>query len=138
MERDDWLLVAIGEDMIEPVQVQKTMFMFAQETEVPEAESYEFVPYNWGPCSFEIYTDLDDLIERGMVQRFPTGLGWSSYGLTDEGKARAEGLREVADESHLQELGEWRDWVTTKSFRSLLNAVYEKHPDYAISSVFTD
>ena len=138
MERDEWLLVAIGEGTIEPVQVQKVMFVFAQESEVPEDEAYEFVPYNWGPCSFEIYTDIDELIERGMVQRFATGRGWSCYGLTGEGKAKAEQLRMSAKQAYLKGLDEWREWVITQPFKTLLKEVYQRYPDYAVASVFTD
>ena len=138
MERDEWLLVAIGEETIEPVQVQKLMFMFAQETGVPDDEAYKFVPYNWGPCSFDIYSDIDTLVECGMVQRVSTGRGWSCYGLTGEGKARSEQLRTSADKDHLNGLDEWREWAITQPFRSLLREVYEKYPQYAVASVFED
>lgn len=134
MEKHDWLLLAIGNGVIEPVQVQKLMFMFAQETGVPADEAYEFVPYNWGPCSFEIYSDMDDLINTGVVERYTTNRGWSRYGLTDEGRAKVERLRDSADTTSLNELDQWREWVTDKSFRSLLNEVYRKYPQYAIAS----
>ena len=64
------------------------MFIFAQESGVSDDESYEFVPYNWGPCSFEIYEDMDSLIDDGLVERFPTGRGLGMDTLT-----RGEGER---------------------------------------------
>ena len=124
--------------MIEPVQIQKLMFMFAQETKVPEAEAYEFVPYNWGPCSFDIYADMDNFINSGSVERVPTGRGWSRYGLTADGRASVRQLRKSADKANLNGLNGWRKWVTGQSFQSLLNSVYEKYPSYAVASKFTD
>lgn len=138
MERYEWLLLAIGNGMIEPVQVQKLMFLFSQETQVPEAEAYEFVPYNWGPCSFDIYADMDSFINDDIVERFPTNRGWSSYGLTDKGRATVAQLRKVADKTHLEELNDCRAWVTSMTFRGLLNEVYRKYPQYAVASEFTD
>ena len=78
MEQRDWLLMAIG-DHIQPIQIQKTMFKFAMESNAPKDEIYDFEPYNWGPCSFEIYDDLSKLRAEGFVEAVRTGRGWSTY-----------------------------------------------------------
>ena len=135
MERRDWLLLAIGYGMLEPVQVQKLMFMFAQkEDTLPADEGYDFVPYDWGPCSFNIYKDIDDLIENGGVERVKSSGGWSRYVLTDEGRECLTQLIASADEHLLNRLSHWREWVKERAFRKLLIDVYQEYPEYAVAS----
>ena len=139
MEQYEWLLLAIGDGMLEPVQVQKLMFVFAQEEKsVPDTEAYEFVPYNWGPCSFEIYDDLEMLIDKELVERLMTVRRWHKYKLTDAGKSRLKQLHKKADKHLMNRLAYWHEWVTSKSFRTLLTEVYREYPEYAIASRFGD
>ena len=138
MEPKDWLTLAIGERSVEPVQVQKIMFLFAKKADAPEDETYDFVPYNWGPCSFQIYDDLENLIDQEVVEPRPTARGWSRYGLTEHGLAVLEDLRNEANLAVLDRLDEVRSWVTSRSFRELLTEIYKDYPDYAVESRFTD
>ena len=138
MEKSDWLLLAIGDGTIEPVQVQKLMFLFAKESDVPEDEAYSFVPYDWGPCSFDIYSDLDDLINSEVVDRYSTSRGWNCYGLTEKGRQLTAELIASADRTCLNKLGDLRNWVRGQSFRSLLRSVYERYPEYAVASRFEE
>src|SRR3990172_829145 len=96
VRKRDWLLIALGE-RLEPIQVQKTLFKFAEESGAPKAEQYECVPYNWGPCSFDIYDDLGELREEQLVEFEPSGRGWNVYRVTDKGVQIAQELREEAD-----------------------------------------
>lgn len=137
MNKSDWLLLAIGERM-EPIQIQKTMFKFVNEAEVPTSEAYQFRPYNWGPCSFEIYDDLQSLRLDGKVETIPTGRGWSTYRLTELGRREAEVARANADENLAQKLAGIRQWVTSKSFGELLREVYRDYPTYATESIFAE
>ena len=134
MEKRDWLVMAIGDRMIEPVQLQKLLFLFAQEIRPPEREQYEFVPYNWGPCSFEIYADLEELIIDGLVERLRTDRGWFRYALTQKGRTRFTRLSRTVDKKLLAGLRRRRKWVMDKSFPDLLKAVYGKYPEYAVES----
>ena len=136
MKKQDWLLLAIGES-IQPIQLQKTLFKFAKESGVPGTESYRFVPYNWGPCSFDIYDDLHTLREEGYVEAVPTGRGWNSYRQTERGKAMATTLREQANATYAEKLRELRDWVTSRSFETLLKDVYKDYKEYSTESLFT-
>ena len=137
MEPQDWLILAISDGQLEPIQVQKLMFVFAQKEKdsIPKDEAYDFVPYDWGPCSFEIYDDLELLIEEEVVGRLITKKRkWHTYQLTEKGKTRLKQLRKKADKYLLKRLEHWREWVTTKSFRQLLLAVYQEYPEYATAS----
>jgi len=135
MRRKDWLLTAIG-SRIEPIQIQKTLFKFAEEAGARPAEGYSFVPYNWGPCSTQIYGDLEQLREEGLVEFVPTGRGWNAYRLTNTGDQAVDKFREKADPEHLQKLDEIRNWVVRRPFNKLLRDVYADYPQYAERSLF--
>ena len=55
MTRRDWLLLLVARHAdargLEPVRVQKALFLHAREGGVPARERYWFVPYNYGPMS---------------------------------------------------------------------------------------
>jgi len=135
MKRKGWLLLAIG-DSIEPIQLQKTLFKFAMESDVPDNQKYDFEPYNWGPCAKQIYPDIGDLRTKGFVEALPTGQGWSCYRLTPEGEAVAIRVRKAAPPQQLQELEETREWVMQRPFRRLLKDVYKQYPEFAEKSLF--
>ena len=135
MKKSDWLLLAIGE-YIQPIQLQKTLFKFAKESAVPAAESYEFEPYNWGPCSFEIYDDLGSLREQGLIEAIPSGSGWNIYRLTELGKVKSIEFRKQASASLVRALDDVRSWVTSRDFETLLRDVYKDYPKYATESLF--
>ena len=135
MRKRDWLLIALGESL-EPIQVQKALFKFAEEAGAPEAEQYDFTAYNWGPCSFDIYGDLAALREEGLLEFQPSGRGWNIYHVTERGEQAAQELREVADSELVARLDDIRHYVTSRSFDRLLRDVYADYPDSAERSLF--
>jgi hypothetical protein len=125
---------------IDPVRIMKGLFLFGQEAPsgwIPAEGRYDFEPYNYGPCSFDIYADLDALQRRGYIRTTAVaGRSWQYYSLTAAGVAT---LGEVVASMHpeaLRYLGEIRQFVMKLPFRSLLQAVYQRYPDYAVNSVF--
>lgn len=65
---------------LDPVRLQKGMFLFAQETDVPARQKYEFRAYNYGPMSPDIYSDIDKLVASGLVEPVAVeGQSWSRY-----------------------------------------------------------
>jgi uncharacterized protein len=137
MLRRDWLLVAIA-DRMAPIQVQKTMFKFAQEAGAPQVEIYDFEPYNWGPCSFAIYDDLGEMRDEDLIRFEPSGRGWNTYRTTAAGNERIEVLRSVADPHLLAELDKAREYVVRRPFARLLHDVYADYPEYATQSLFKE
>ena len=141
MSSQDWALLAIcaarGE-AVSPVQLQKSLFLLGQHLPNEVGDSYyQFFPYNWGPCSFQIYDDLDVLRVAGYIETVPTGRGWSIYRQSDKGHALADSLRESAPDHLTADLISIREWVTSRDFSTLLRDVYEKYPKYATNSMFT-
>ena|SRR5688572_31136227 len=140
----DWLLLLVALDAppggLEPVRVQKALFLLAREGTLPRSERYWFVPYNYGPMSPRIYRDVDGLVRRGLLERLPVpGYRWGRVRATAEGRRQAEALvaRTGERERHsLAALRRIRGLVTSLSFADLLATIYERHPEYAVRSVF--
>ena len=135
----DWLLLLFdgAAGPLDRVRIQKSLFLFAQRSKAPGGEKYDFVPYHYGPFSFDVYPDLDVLVGRGLVrlEYEPTSTS-PRYSLTGSGAHAVEELRRVAPPDRLRLLRSLRDWVTERSFRSLLDDVYRLYPQYAVNSVF--
>lgn len=141
MTRSDWLLLLLGLPPVphglEPVRVQKALFLLAREGGIPTRERYWFVPYNYGPMSPRIYRDVDALVDAGLVERVPApGYAWGLVAATDRGRARAEELAGEADARRVERLRAIRSEVTSLSFADLLESVYARYPDFARASVF--
>ena len=145
MTRRDWLLVFCAYEGapagLDPVRIQKGMFLFARSADVPPRERYEFRPYDYGPMSAGIYADLDDLVAEGFVeQRAVAGKHWSTYTATPQGRKRAHdrlrALRTEPEKGRARHLYEIKQSVAAVSFNELLERVYREHPDMAVKSVF--
>jgi uncharacterized protein len=145
MTRRDWLLILCAYHGapagLDPVRVQKAMFLFARSGERPARERYEFRPYHYGPMSPHIYSDLDALVSKGLVEAHEVpGKRWSRYVASDRGRAVAEGklntLTREHDKRSAQKLYAIKQDVANVSFNELLERVYREHPDMAVNSVF--
>jgi hypothetical protein len=55
VNRSDWLLLLLAfkaesdSPALDPIRVQKGMFLVAEEGGLPAEERYDFTPYSWGP-----------------------------------------------------------------------------------------
>jgi uncharacterized protein YwgA len=133
------LLVAIdgAPRGLDPVRLQKGMFLHAREGGVPPVERYWFVPYSYGPMSPALYGDLDALVRDGLVERRPVpGYSWSRYVATERGHAAASALAASAPAGPLHRLAEIKRRVAGLGFAALLSYVYARYPRYAARSVF--
>lgn len=95
----------------------KLMFLISN-----DRTSYSFVPYHYGPFSFELYRDLNWLIERGYVVE-DGGLA-----LTDEGR---EKIDTDIDHFILREKVEEKLDLTDGD---LISEIYDENPWYTILS----
>jgi len=135
----DWLLLLFdgAARPLDRVRIQKSLFLFAERSKAPTSEKYAFVPYHYGPFSFEIYPDLDRLVAQGLLRLEVETVSTSPrYALTATGAASVEELRAAAPSERLDLLRSLRDWVTERSFRNLLNDLYRLYPLYAVNSIF--
>jgi len=141
------LLDASEEDQVEGrTRLQKLVFLMEQELdEVPAASldspDYNFIPYDYGPFSKELYDDLDSLEEAGFidVEEEPMADGKVKYiyRLTRQGQSWVQ--NQLADssagEAHsLAEnlASEYNDMLLS----DLIDEVYAEYPEYAENSVW--
>jgi uncharacterized protein YwgA len=143
MTRRDWLLLLVAADDdvdLDPVRVQKGLFLLAQEGGIPAEQRYAFVPYNYGPMSARVYRDADALVRRGLLERVPQpGYAWGRLRATPDGRARAAALRggaQPVEQAALGRLTEIHRLVTSLGFAELLETIYERYPTFAARSVF--
>lgn len=139
MNRADWPLLVIaaaGADGLEPVHLQKTLFLINRQADELEInEVYEFKPYDYGPFSVDIYRDVDQLVDDGMV-----AIGYQDrvrrYRLTEAGRARADQLREHLSPPQRDFTERVVGWASTLTFRQLVQAIYQEFPEYRANSIF--
>jgi DNA-binding PadR family transcriptional regulator len=114
------------------------MFLFAKDEASTEEDRYEFVPYNYGPMSTQIYKDLERLESEGFVEAIPVeGQSWARYIATEAGLVQArELLRREPSEAVARRLHAIKQDVSSKTFSALLDDVYERFPEYAAMSIF--
>jgi hypothetical protein len=136
MTSRDWLLLLIGNG-IDPIRIQKGMFLFAMESDAPPEQKYTFQPYNWGPFSQPIYGDLEALQRDGLIERTQAaGAGYYRYRRTDTGDASARALAQSAPEQLVADINDARSAVMGVGFEGLLRRVYDRYPEFATKSLF--
>jgi uncharacterized protein len=140
----DWLLLLLAlrdaSKPLDPVRLQKGLFLLGEEAGLRKSEAYRFEPYDYGPFSAEIYRDLQDLMDAGYAKELPVpGYSWKRYTVTPRGIGQAEGLLTRLDPQQrgvLRRLAAIKAELLALKFNGLLRRVYSSHPDYAVNSVF--
>jgi hypothetical protein len=142
-DRSGWLVLlldrdalgATGPEELDPVRVQKGMFLLSKRG--PARGLYAFRAYDWGPFSSAIYSDLDALVAQGYLdrQRVP-GRTWCTYRVTPSGHEVASGMAQQIGAANVGWLRSAREFLTTRSFAQLLREIYEEYPDFAVNSRF--
>ncbi|MHA1506053.1 MAG: hypothetical protein ACTSR0_02540 [Candidatus Asgardarchaeia archaeon] len=122
-------------EMMSPIQIMKSLFLFKMELGLSDSEFYRFEPYLYGPCSFDVYSDLALLQSQGLIDTEPSFWGWKYYRLTDKGLNVAKEVVKDMDKSMLDKLQKIKTIVMSKSFMELLRYVYTKYPEYAKNSI---
>lgn len=125
---------------LDPIRIQKGLFVLSKEVPkewIPAEARHNFVPYLYGPYSFDINSDLKMLVKEGFIKaRNKPDVSWKYYSLTEKGK----GLVKEKSESMMLELVSYiktiREFVGELPFDLLLKVVYKKYPEYAAKSVF--
>lgn len=140
------LLYANKEQQIEGrTRFQKLIFLMQTEGNLDGLDptnTYRFEPYDYGPFSSVLYDDLDDLIERGLINDSKEELDEEEdivkyeYRLNDEGQQFVEEY--LSDGAVAQIVREAERIVQEYSdvpLPELIDIVYSKYPDYAENSV---
>ena len=98
---------------------------------------FNFEPYLYGPCSFEVYSVLKILETSGFIVQAPHPRPqWVNYFLTARGKEEAEKAKEKASPDTLRVIEKVSHEVSQLSFYELLRKVYAEAPDFTNNSIF--
>ena len=140
MKKQDWLLIYLSlpsqSPLMDPIRIMKGLFLFKMELGDELKEFYDFVPYLYGPCSFEIYSDLSKLQLDNFVDEISLPFSrWSYYRLSERGQEESEKLKNAATSDLVLKLIDIKRRVMSPPFLSLLREIYKKYPEYARSSV---
>ncbi|RSN76686.1 hypothetical protein [Candidatus Methanodesulfokora washburnensis] len=138
MEKRDILLYFIyvpveNLELLSPIQIMKGLFLIKQELKLEDF--YEFEPYLYGPCSFEVYQDLELLSKERLITQVPSGGRWFYYKITPLGRGKIREISKAMDEKLAQGILEIKKLITRKSIFELLQYVYNKYPEYAKKSI---
>jgi uncharacterized protein YwgA len=134
------MFLGVSTTPVDPIRIMKGMFLITKkmpEEWLPQADRYEFIAYDYGPCSFEIYRDLDDLVKQGLVRANDVpGESWKRFSVSPSGKAILAKIDQTMSREAWNYISRVRQFVGRLSFQQLLKSVYAAFPDYARNSVF--
>jgi hypothetical protein len=140
MKRQEWLvqaLAAAGDRGLDPVQLQKALFLFKERGRYAIDSFYPFVPHNYGPFAAAIYADADDLEREGLVVKIRRrDRSWSTFALTELGRQHAVAMRRSIPDDGVAFLRSTVDWVKAQSFSDLVEEIYRLYPKYRVNSIF--
>lgn len=135
MTKRDWLLLLLDEQPLDRVRLMKGLFLVWHRSGRRIEGYYEFIPYRYGPCSFELYTELNAAGRDRMIAQAPHPISnWAPYFLTDRGREAARDARRKADSRSLRLIESAARDVASVGFFDLLRKVYAEAPDFASES----
>lgn len=140
-------LMYVNED--KPIEgrtrLQKMVFLMQKELEERSSAptlDYEFIPYDYGPFSKDLYDDLDIMISQQFVDYIEEPLNSGNvkyvYELENNGKdlIESEPIDGEALSEILQVAREIRARYGEMLLSKLIEFVYSEYPEYAERSVY--
>ena len=106
----------------------KELFMLKMAYGLKEME-YEFIPYWYGPFCPEVYADLEELKEEGVVSA-TASVGGEVISLTPSGVTSAQSFERVISADHLGKIRDCKERFNSKPFEEFVAYVYERWPNY--------
>ncbi|KXB07319.1 hypothetical protein AKJ52_00485 [candidate division MSBL1 archaeon SCGC-AAA382C18] len=135
-------LIYTGGEAIEGrTRLQKMIFLAQQDME-DSVETYDYEPYDYGPFSKELYDDIDDLVDEGIIkeqkEKLDDGRIKYFYEMSEEGQEIIESKMDNNKDFHdlKEKMEDIKSTYNKKNLRDLLNEVYSRYPKYAEESVF--
>lgn len=130
-------MLALRKHPLDRIRLMKALFLIWHRSGRNIPNYFQFQPYYYGPCSFDIYRKLDTLLEAHFIIQPPTQIQkkWSDYYLTQKGKIAVQKIARKTPSHVLKILDPIVEEVSKMSFRELLLKVYKEAPDFATNSV---
>lgn len=93
-------------------------------------------PYMYGPCSFDLYTELDAAQQEHLISQAPHPVAqWSAYHLTPAGAREAAAVQNASPPETVNLVRAIAEEVASHGFHALLRKVYSEAPDFASQTV---
>lgn len=136
LSKGDWLLLLLRQKPLDRIRLMKALFLIWHRSGRKLEDYYEFTPYMYGPCSFDLYRELDALQQQHLVSQAPHPVAqWASYYLTPMGASRASAIQEAAGRETADFVRAVAEEVASLGFHALLRKVYSEAPDFASQTV---
>lgn len=137
LTKNDWVLLILRQNPLDRIHIMKALFLIWHRSGRNIKNYFEFVPYLYGPCSFEVYSVLENLQANGFIVQPPHSMPqWVNYYLTDRGKKEVEEAEKRASFEIIRFIETIAKEVSQLSFYELLQRVYAEAPDFAVNSMF--
>jgi hypothetical protein len=121
--------------------MKEAFLLFEQklkESSVP-VFSPNFIPYHYGPYSFDIDEAWSDLEQLGLIKiEGRRSTSKEIFSLTEEGKEEAQKILESLPENLRKELPSWRQGLDQFGNDGILLDVYKNYPQYTDRSKIKD
>lgn len=140
----DWtlLVIASANKSLQPVYLQKALFLLGQKLSAQQlevTEFYQFEPYDYGPFCSDVYNDAENLSKEQLISIDPQPfLSYRLYSITETGKSLAKDLRNKLTPEITSFLDNIVSWVSSLPFNTLVSAIYKFYPDMKKNSVFKE
>ncbi|NQU78225.1 hypothetical protein HQ545_00490 [Candidatus Woesearchaeota archaeon] len=142
MRRSDWILALLfspgqtsrkGEPIEGTIRLMKELFLLKQKI---SSVSYTFVPYDYGPCSFEVYDDISSLKKTKLIKTIAEPRNeYPIYRLTEEGFKEVKSIYDEFDTETKKALLEIKKDYNQMPLSDLILYVYEKYNSYATKTI---
>jgi hypothetical protein len=143
----EWLILFVGYQApgadeppeLDRLMLQKGLFLLRQAGAIPEQEAYDFRPDDFGPVSYQIYQDTDELLATHLLRETRQGgPRWWYYQATPAGRAVAADLAQRASPRTLSRLEVVRGLLKQLPFNQIVSGIYATFPDYAVATTARD
>jgi len=136
-----------GEPIEGRTRLQKMVFLMQQELEKHDQSGvvgteYDFIPYDYGPFSKELYDDLDAMVDQEFVddteEPLSSGKVKYIYEIEDDGEELVDSEAETWEDvdAIIQLAQEIKREYNDMLLSELIEYVYAEFPEYAEKSVY--
>lgn len=123
---------------LDRVRMQKAIFLLTKRGPAKWRDAYDYEPYNWGPYSGRLASDLNYLLHEDLlvIEDVPHSK-YGSYRATPLASDRARAALAQCTPDETSFLQSVKNYVTSRSFANLLKEVYAAYPEFATKSRFS-
>jgi len=137
LTKKDWILLLLSQSPLDRIHIMKALFLIWHRSGRKIKDYFVFEPYLYGPCSFEVYSTLDEMeLNRQIVQPPHPVPQWVNYYLTDSGKKEAEEVSKRTLPETVSVIKTVVKEISQLGFYELLKKVYAEAPNFAVNSIF--